>query len=121
MKTKEALRESARKNKDRIKDELNQLTSRTSDLGRNLLIAGSSILVGYLVYKLLSDSDEDDEPKKWKTKEVIFEEPVQSKEPSALGRIVKAVGDHLMLYILAESKAKLQDYLNTYEEESDNS
>lgn len=114
MKTKEALLKSSQQHKLMLKNELNTISNKTTHIARNVLIIGSIATGAYLLYKLLADDNEEEE---------IVKEKKSSESGdffSGIGRVAKVLTHQALLFILSESKSKIQEYLNEIEKDGVN-
>ena len=113
MKTKEALLESSKRHKFMLKNELMSISNKTTNVARNVLLIGGITTGAYLLYKLISD-DESVEVEKSENK------TIQKFTTSGIGRVGKVLINQALLFVLNESKNKIQEYLNEIEKDAAN-
>lgn len=99
--TKKQLIASSEIHRQKIKNELSSLTTRTNNLAQNALIGGMIAVAGIAVTKLLIG-------RKKKSKG-------NGKQSSGISRIGKVLAEQAMLYILTESRTRIMEYINSLE------
>jgi len=103
MKTKEELLKSSIKHEQLIKEELTDISNKTTEIVRNLAIIGAVIGGAFIVYKIFADEETSTKPGKKQAKSV---------SESAFSRFAKLATQKALLYVLAGSKEKIQNYIN---------
>lgn len=105
--------------RDELREGIKLVGQSLGKTGINALIISGALVGGYLMFRLISGSD--DTPKKKKIKIVPQEyEYSEPKPPSVLDRIADRLLEEALVFALSLAKEKLREFLDSqYEENGD--
>lgn len=80
--------------------QLDQVLDKTEKWARNILLAGTALIIGYKLFQLFTSEEDSDEAQSEQKRKDIF------------NKVIELVGKEVGFLILAFLKNKLLDYLN---------
>ena len=100
--------------REEIKAGLKSVADSLGETGRNALIIGGSVLVGYLLYRAFSSDNEDEEPTVKIQKRPITDSEIymqQPKSPRVIDKVAEKIMDTATVFLLEIAKQKLAEFL----------
>ena len=98
--------------KDALSKNINDIKSSSVGIGNAALIGGSIFLGGYLLYKILSSSNDNYEEEE----EVMQGKTIIVHSPKQESFLMKSIKQSIATFLLAIARQKLLEYLDSKEE-----